>query len=380
MLIKENPIKLQNVSKRFNSLSWFYYVALGITLTAGLLLWISISSVIAQTNGGQGLSISPPLISLEADPGETVELDITLRNITGRDMVVRGEVNDFVARDESGEPMILLDDDVESSYSLKRYISSIPELPIAADEQVVATVSVVIPENASPGAHMGVIRFSGVSSGSDTDGSQVALSASVGTLVLINVSGDVDSSLSIEELAVMAVDGDSDLSTKVRSTDSSMNSGFLDSGPLTVALRLSNTGNIYLQPQGSITITNIFGREVNLNSSDEDNDSEDKSIVFNSDKRNVLPESIRRIEQPLDKSFWFGRYTLTADIEYGPDRETVSQSLSFWVIPYKNIAIALVIIATLTILGVKGLKMYNRHIVTKFQQGNQQKVKTDKKK
>ncbi|MEX0934628.1 MAG: hypothetical protein WDZ42_02390 [Candidatus Saccharimonadales bacterium] len=337
-------------------------------------------SVIAQennnTNGGQGLSISPPLISLEVDPGESVELDITLRNITSRDMTVRGEVNDFVARDESGEPMILLDDDQDSPYSLKRFIANIPELQIAEGEQVVATVPLVIPENASPGAYMGVVRFSAVSSDTDSDGSQVSLSASVGTLVLANVSGDVDSNLEVEELAVSQHDNDSqELTTKLRSTDKSLNSGIIEKGPLTAIVRLNNLGNIYLQPQGSFGVTNIFGREVNIASDDEGNPS--SVLEFNADKRNVLPESIRRFEYPIDKNFWFGRYTLTVDVDYGPDQDSVSESLSFWVIPYKLLAIAILALALLVLFGRKGLKMYNQRIVNKFHETQQ--ATTDKK-
>ncbi|MEX0668306.1 MAG: hypothetical protein WD061_01030 [Candidatus Saccharimonadales bacterium] len=330
-------------------------------------------SVIAQennTSNGHGLSISPPLINLEVDPGETVELDISLRNITSRDMVVGGEVNDFVARDESGEPMILLDEDQDSPYSLKGFIADIPELQIAEGEQVVATVPLVIPENASPGAYMGVVRFGAVSSGTDSEGSQVSLSASVGTLVLANVSGDVDSNLEIEELAVAQADDNSQvLDTSLRSTDQSLNSGIIEKGPLTAITRLNNLGNIYLQPQGSLRVTNMFGKEVNISSNDE---GEPNSILeFNPDKRNVLPDSIRRFEHPIDKNFWFGRYTLTVDLNYGPDQENVSESLSFWVFPYKLLAIVISTLVLLGFFGRKGLKMYNQRIVNKFHEGQQ---------
>ena len=315
---------------------------------------------IAQNNdtpqSGQGLEISPPIMTLDADPGDTLVAEISLRNITGVDVVTRGEVNDFVARNETGDPRILLDADEESPYPLAAYISNVPNLEIAPRQQEVARIPIVVPEDASPGAHLGVVRFSAVPADTQLDGSQVSLTASIGTLILLNVSGDVEVDLNIEELA-LSKDG--------------IQGGFFENGPLTAITRLNNSGNVYLQPKGYLRITNVFGSEVAVTpleneSSDPADDAETADeVAFNPTDRNVLPASIRRFEQAIDKPFWFGRYTLTADLTYGPDDSALEESVTFWVIPYKMLGIALLILVTIIFFGRKALGAYKRSIIEK---------------
>lgn len=329
--------------------------AVAVIVVMGALLPL-VSAQTREETRGQGLEISPPLITLEADPGETVVVEISLRNITAVDVVARGVVNDFVAQDESGEPQILLDDSIDSAYPLAAYISEVPDLEIAPGQQEVVRLPIVIPEDASPGAHMGVVRFNAVPAESSSDGSQVSLSASIGSLILINVSGDIEIDLSIEEVAV-SQDGEA--------------GSFFEQGPLTFITRLNNQGNVYMQPSGTLRVTNMFGQEVEITPLETETSEAEadatKSIEFNPTERNVLPDSIRRFEQSVDKSWWFGRYTLMVDVTYG-DGETLQESVSFWVIPYKLVAIVLALLIILGFFGRRTLKAYNRRIIERARQ------------
>jgi hypothetical protein len=62
-------------------------------------------------SSGQGLEISPPVIELAADPGQTVTASIRVRNVTAGQLIAKGKADDFGAgTDESGQPKLLLDE------------------------------------------------------------------------------------------------------------------------------------------------------------------------------------------------------------------------------------------------------------------------------
>lgn len=306
-----------------------------------------------QIPAGQGLEISPPLLELDADPGETLRTEIRVRNITGLDVRTVGSVEDFVARDESGTPRILGDSDEASPYPLAEYVQRVPELELAPTEQKSAEIIIDVPENASPGGHFGVVRFSGTAADPNQEGSIVDLRASVGVLILLNVSGDTTEELTVEELFVSR-DG--------------QKGRFFETGPFTFSTRLKNSGNVYLQPAGELSVTNLFGKEV-------------ATIPFNNnddDKRNVLPDSIRRFDEELnEKDVWFGRYTLAADLQYGPEGTRAQDSVDFWVIPYKIVGVVLLMLVAVGIFGRKALRSYKQHVVRKYQQSQDQSEAPD---
>jgi hypothetical protein len=84
--------------------------------------------------------------------------------------------------------------------------------------------------------------------------------------------------------------------------------------------------------------------------------------------RNVLPQSIRRFEQPLDKSVignkkLFGHYTAKLNLTYGNNKKALVASVSFWVIPFRLIfIIALLLVGGFFLLRYL-LKVYNRRII-----------------
>jgi hypothetical protein len=99
----------------------------------------------------------------------------------------------------------------------------------------------------------------------------------------------------------------------------------------------------------------MFGRKVGL-------------LNINLPPRNVLPQTTRKFEQPLDKSVigkkkLFGRYTANLTVVYGKDKKTVTSKLVFWVIPYKLVAIVIVLLIIGFFALRYGIKRYNRFII-----------------
>ncbi|HMS23384.1 MAG TPA: DUF916 domain-containing protein [Candidatus Saccharibacteria bacterium] len=296
-------------------------------------LFVIAPLVKAQSNQGQGLEISPPLVELKTDPGKTVQAKIRIRNVTNQTLVVRSEVNDFTAAGEDGQPRLLLDGTEKSPYSLKEWITTIPEVTLKSKEQKPAIITLQVPNYASPGGHYGVVRFTGTPAG--VEGTGVSLSASIGALILVNVSGDVKEEATIAEIFT---------------AQDNKKRGFFEYGPITLFQRIENTGNVHVKPSGTIRVINMFGQET-------------ASFSLNDNGGNILPSSVRKFEQQLNQKMLFGRYKLQADVVYGEDNKIISGSTTFWVIPYKLIIMALAGIILIFFV----IKRYNKIIVKRAQ-------------
>lgn len=286
---------------------------------------------------GQGFQISPVIVELNADPGQTYILDIKLRNVTTNTLVSKSQVNNFGAKGENGDPQIFLDQNENNANGMKNWVGKIPDYTFSPKESRTIPVKINLPNNAEPGGHYGVIRFTGVAPELANDQSAVALSASVGTLVLIRVSGDVKESARLEEFFV---------------SQNGHKSGFFETGPLDITERIKNTGNVHIKPTGSATIKDMFGRTV-------------ASLKVNDPPKNVLPDSIRRFEQKLDQQWLFGRYSANLDLTYGSTNQKLAGQLIFWVIPWKLILAILVLLVLIILILRSGLKRYNRYIISK---------------
>lgn len=301
-----------------------------------------VPTVHAQTaaNSGQALEIGPPVINLSADPGTSVKATISLRDISSTSLFVTSEFNDFVAGGEDGTPKILLDEDATSAYSLKSWVGPINTLTLKPREIKTVTITINVPANASPGGYYGVVRFTGTPP--DLEGAGVSLSASLGSLILLKVNGEAKESLGIEEFFA--------------SHDGRKGTLF-EAAPVMFTERLKNTGNIQEQPTGLVTVKDMFNNVV-------------ATLPINQPPRDILPDSIRKFEQPLDDTvignkILFGLYHADLTVTYGASKQTITSSLTFWVIPYTLIAIIVAALVIGFILLRFAIKRYNRHIIKK---------------
>ena len=92
------------------------------------------------------------------------------------------------------------------------------------------------------------------------------------------------------------------------------------------------------------------------------------AVNINLPPRNVLPSSVRKFKQPLDSAVigntkLFGKYTATLNVSYGTTKQTVSKTITFWVVPYKLIIGAILgLIAAFFILRAL-IRNYNKRII-----------------
>lgn len=325
------------------------YVLLTTALLGALtLLSLNSNSVAAQSpqapNAGQALEIAPPVITVSANPGQTINTQISLRDVSTSKLIVTGQVNDFVAGGEDGTPKILLNDDeaVNNPYSLKSWISPLPQLLLEPRQIKNLPVTIKVPKTASPGGYYAVVRFTAKPPELNSTG--VSLSASLGALILVRVNGDVAEKMEIAEFSV---------------TKGGKPGSLFQSTPLEFVERIKNAGNIHDTPTGQVSITDMFGKKI-------------ATVNVNLPPRNILPQSIRKFTQPLDSSvignkILFGKYTAELSVVYGANKDVVKSSLTFWVIPYTLIGagIAALVIGFFALRFL--IRRYNSHIIGKSQ-------------
>jgi hypothetical protein len=63
----------------------------------------------------------------------------------------------------------------------------------------------------------------------------------------------------------------------------------------------------------------------------------------------------------------FGYYKATLKVTYGANKQTVTANTSFWVIPYKLILLAVVVLVGGFIALRIMIRRYNRHIISQAQ-------------
>ncbi len=292
----------------------------------------------AAPSTAQGLQISPVIIELNADKGQTYNLKLSVLNVTTGDLVFKSFVNDFKAKDETGNPQVLLTSDLPPSASVISWVQPIGNIPLAAKQTKTLIVPVTVPANAESGGHYGVIRFSGTAP--EEQETSVSLAASAGVLLLVRVSGQITENLKISEFFTQK---------------GSQRTSWFETGPVTFVERISNTGNVHVKPIGDLTVSNMFGKHV-------------ATLKVNETKGNILPASTRRFEQTLNKKWMLGKYTAAVNLAYGTQGKVLAGTTTFWVIPYKLIIVILIVLAVLIFLIRMLVKRYNRRVIQKAQQ------------
>ena len=287
----------------------------------------------AQTTQANGFRISPVRSEFTIEKGKSTTLTITLQNPSSSATTARAVVNDFVASDdESGEPRLILDDNAPlPKNDFKKLVAPIPDVQLGPKEKKDITVTIAIPASANAGGYYGAVRF--LPAVQATDQKAVGLTASVGTIVLVRVPGNLTEKLDLVQMSAAKK------RVKDNTTTYSAKS-FFTSGDVSVLTRLKNSGDIHVAPFGKVQIKDTFGKVI-------------YTFEFNNtDPRgNILPDSIRRFGNDLPKRHWFGRYTIEANLGYSQGGgDLISAKATFWYIP--TLALYAIIIAVIVIVGL----------------------------
>jgi len=300
-------------------------------------------------NSGNGMRVAPVRSDLTIKPGTSQTVDVYVQNITSAPAQLKGVINDFVASDdESGKPRVLLDGNDAPSHGLRRYVDKINDFTLQPQEQKIIKVKVSMPADAAGGGYYGAVRFLPTSANNSKN---VSLSASVGSLILVTVPGDVKEQMNVEGFNV--VKGDSQKASSL----------FTNGSDLKAVFRVKNSGNTQEAPFGKMNLK----KSGKIVSTIELNNEEPRA--------SVLPDSIRRFTTPIsskEKPLGFGKYTVEGNFGYGANGQLLSVKTSFYVIPMAMLITGIVVILLIIAAAVifpRMLKSHDRKLLRKIRSG-----------
>ena len=297
-------------------------------------LVMSNSSVSHAQTGGSGLSISPTRHELTINKGAAETITVSIKNISGVAVVAKAVVNDFEASNDSGEPKLIVDPNQKSPTSIRDFLLDVSDVSLANNETKKLVIPVQIPGNTPSGAYYGVIRYTAqkADDGSN-DEPQVALNASLGVIVLIQVPGSIT-----EQIQALSLKAERDEKP----------SSFFFSAPTHVSVSLKNVGTGFVKPFGRVTIKKgskeLYSYEMN-----------------NVDPRsNILPGSTRTFKDEVKDIKGFGRYTITTNLSYGKGGDIITMKSSFWIVPVWLLALIALFFLVLIVLAILAYKWVSR--------------------
>lgn len=281
----------------------------------------------------QALTISPVTQELTADPGDQLSGEMVLTNDQNETITFTSSVQEFEALGESGTPNFL-----DSTDDIASWIEVQDQVTLAPNERATITYAVSVPSDASPGDHAAGLLWTRSGEG------DVALTATVGTLVFVRVSGTLSEVGEVVEFS--AADGKTSFSTL----------------PVDMLYRFQNTGNTRLTPVGNVVVKNMFG-------------STKATLDANVEGGSVLPGGIRQYDASWDpagygeastgffdavgrqlRTFALGSYTAEVTVAYGSANQVATEELSFFVFPWQLLLLVLILVILVIVIWmwVKG--------------------------
>ncbi len=260
-----------------------------------------------------GVSISPLVFELNADPETTVTNQVKIYNPTDDTMNVTMRMEDFTPVGEEGD-VVLQNPGENTAYSIARWTEITPEqISLPPKEEQYVTFTIDVPYNAEPGGHYGSLVASISAPSTEVTGS--AIETKRGALILLRASGNVEEEVEISKFETEKVH---------------------ENLPVDFSLSFKNTGNVHVKPVGFITISDMFGNQV-----------EQIAIPQN----NVIPGAIRTANTSWEEDISIGYYTATVVANYGTaNANSVTESITFFVLPLKQVLLLGVILIAVIIL------------------------------
>jgi Na+-transporting methylmalonyl-CoA/oxaloacetate decarboxylase gamma subunit len=310
------------------------------------------SAILAHaTDTGQGIQVSPAIVELYATRGKTYTINLRAMNVTDGSLTYNLSVKDFTASGETGAPHVIDNSNLPETASIKTWVSVDSSFTLGSHKEKNVDATVNVPINAEAGGHYGILNFSGSAPNIDTTG--VGVTATTGVLFLIRVDGDI-----VEK---------ADLASFFTSNSNGHQNSFFESGPINFAIRIQNIGNVHVKPTGNIEVRDMFG-----------NVAGNISVNGATPPSNVLPKSIRRFDVKMDKPWMFGLYTANLALGYGTTGQAMTNTITFWVIPWKLVLIVLLIIAVIIYLLKRMVRSYNKKIERRVLQQHENKKNSHK--
>jgi hypothetical protein len=272
------------------------------------------------------LTAIPPRLgddgSLKVLPGEKIQVQIRVRNISEQPVFVVTSAQDFIL-DQDGETPISIDDSGSNRWSLASWLTLTPtEHKINSKSTVGINVLIDVPADALPGGHYAMILHEPGNGSQDEElslnannESNTAINQRVGTLLYVVVDGLINEEAYIRDFDIPK---------------------FTEYGPLNFDFVVENNSDIHITPQMSVEIFNIFNQKV-------------ETIPI--EPKNIFPLANRSFDGQWDRVWGWGLYKAKLTMSYGTSGSIVVANSSFWLLPITIIlAVAALLLIFLFIL------------------------------
>ncbi len=308
-----------------------------------VLVLIFLYPSISSAQDSLTLSVSPTLFDMSVEKSQAWKSNIKIVNVNKYDLTIYLDVVNFVPRGENGEVSFIPISDTEQDGSTLAEWFQISHEPftIPREQTLEIPFTINVPDNAAPGGHYSAIMVGTKPPQENTGQTKVQTSQVVTSLVFARVAGDVIESGSIREF---------------RTTGT-----FLNNPEATFELRFENKGNVYIQPQGEIKITNMWGQERGIIPINQN------SHYGKVPHKTQFSDGIRKFTFTW-KGEWsvsdIGRYTAVATLAYGSDsRQFATAKTNFWVIPLKMLLIIISLLIGFFLLISWLVRLYIRKML-----------------
>lgn len=277
----------------------------------------------AATNGAWSVEPATPkgtgnarqFIFLEVKPGQTVRDAVVVQNKTKNDKIFTIFAADAYNAANTGA--FSLTTAVDKPADVGTWVTINPPGPkitVKPGKSVTVPFTMKVPTSATPGDHVGgiVALDNQVTVGGDNPNVRVDVQNAVGVRLYTRVAGPLTPSLAITDYK---------LSTDAKKTPFS-------SGKSTVTFTVKNTGNVRITPKAKVTLTGLFGRDI---------DSVGPTTI-----NEVLPGGSATLTTTVPDSTFIG--PLHARLDLTSPETSVGADATTWVIPWWLVIVILILI------------------------------------
>jgi len=257
------------------------------------------------------ITISPPSISLNLNPGEKTEGTLKLINNGDAPLTFSAETRDFIVTDTQGTPHIVGDGEPQDTrFQASSWLGVYPgTFTVQPHQKQELSYFIQVPYSAKPGGHYAAVVYTPVLTGG-AKGSGTSINSEMGTLFLIGINGP------ITENAIVSF----------------FSAPFTEYGPVNLTTQIQNLGDLHIRPVGNIIVTDMLG----------------KKEIAALDQQNIFPGGgARNYTNVIGKGFMLGRYEAKLAATYGRNNDKfLVATVAFWVFPWKiTLVIILIIVA-----------------------------------
>jgi hypothetical protein len=289
----------------------------------------------AQAQGNSGIGLKPATIEGPATPGETQVHKMSITNLSDVSQTYYLFTRDIVGVEGAGVPIFADEDQEKTGYEMSEWVSlDTTEISIGPKEEKEVTITIAIPENATPCSHFGGVFVS------LEPPRMRATGASVGYEVANIIS--------------LRVAGECVVNAQIRSFSTG---NFIYGKPVVdFNARIENKGSTLVRPIGPLEIYNMFGKKVAL-------------LTMNENKSGIFPGTERGFQVTWEHDGQgFGRYEAIVSMIYGDQgrQSTISSTASFWILPMNIILPALGVLAVILLIAFVSVKLYINRAIRGF--------------